>query len=344
MNTDTMIRPHLKNCELYPLLKEYKPGLTESVNTNPFYGAYRHYPDPIRTKLREKYLSYLFEAEGLTIQKEAILFTAGCTEALSLLIHAFCEPNLDVTAVFYPSIVLFKDIALKNDIRSVAVKLQGINFTKVPSTDYQSYKLLFLTRPNNPVGTCVTLTDLKKFLKSLDRQDTLLVIDETYIDFSNQQSALSLLAAYDNLVVIRSFSKSWGLAGVRLGCLFATPRIIESVRKVQLPFSVNAVAQESLYAAIGQSHQFQSSLYQFKQERDRIKNYLQQHRKIKTYDSESMFLLVTFPNYESSYQHLTANHYSLVDFSDQIPYTCRIAIGTADYNNRLLEEIKQIMS
>lgn len=329
-------RSFLEKCELYPLLKAYKKGHTEKANTNPFYGAYPEYPDPLLRDLRIKYSNHLNIKEDLSITEDNILFTAGCTEGIDLLIRAFCEPSKESITVFYPSIPLFADIAQKNNVKVHHVNLEGNNFSEIPD-DIPPSKIYFLCRPNNPVGSLISTSCLENFLL---KAPGIVVVDETYIEFSLKPSISKLLKSYNNLIILRSFSKGWGLAGLRIGAVIGSQFYIDVLRKLQLPFSVNAIAQTAVSRTIDDYQNLRESLKKISFERDFLINSLKKVKFSKRiYPSEANFILCEFYEYKKIYAFLLKNDFYVCDFSHQVSNGCRISIYSPEENYRLVENL-----
>ena len=120
----------------------------------------------------------------------------------------------------------------------------------------ENTKLIFLCSPNNPTGNALSVT---KIVEVLTRFSGIVIVDEAYIDFSSQPSFLKKLNEYPNLVVLQTFSKAWGSAGIRLGMAFASSEIISIFNKIKYPYNINKLTQE--HALILLSHQDQVRLW-----------------------------------------------------------------------------------
>ncbi len=189
------------------------------------------YPDCQPSQLRQQYAAYAGVAPA------QVLITRGADEGIDLLIRGFCRPSQDAVGCLTPSYGMYAISAATN-----AVCCESIPWTR----DYQlprdfaernqSNKLVFVCNPNNPTGTVIAPHTIAQLATQLP--DSLLVVDEAYIEFSPSLSAISLLAAHPNLVILRTLSKAFGLAGARCGFVLASSDIIALLEKVIAPYPV----------------------------------------------------------------------------------------------------------
>ncbi|MBO2616444.1 histidinol-phosphate transaminase [Shewanella algae] len=165
-----------------------------------------------------------------------LICSRGADEAIELLIRTFCTPGADSIALFGPTYGMYAISAATFNVEVKALSLDD-NF-QLPKalTQAQGAKLLFICNPNNPTGTWVSQGEILRILEAMP--DTLVVVDEAYIEFSPELSAASLLKEYPNLVVLRTLSKAFALAGARCGFMLANEGIIEMVKQVLAPYPV----------------------------------------------------------------------------------------------------------
>lgn len=198
------------------------------------------YSDPTCTKLVE------IACEKYGVEKDEIIFTNGSDEILNFAFMAFCDEERpaafpDITYGFYPVFaklnnVPFEEIPLDDDFSIRVSDYIGIN------------KNIFIANPNAPTGMTLPLCDIEKIVKS--NPDNLVVIDEAYIDFGGE-SAIPLTKIYDNILVTRTFSKSYSLAGARLGFGIGSKKLIADINTIKYstnPYNVNTL---TMYAGIG---------------------------------------------------------------------------------------------
>lgn len=174
------------------------------------------------------------------VAKENILATRGADEAIELLIRTFCSPAKDRITIFTPTYGMYAISAATNNVAIQALKLDAQMQLPISNelarqiTDED--KLIFICNPNNPTGTIQNIDSIKSVLARFP--DKLVVIDEAYIEFSSQQSLAPLLAEYANLIVLRTLSKAFALAGARCGFLLANKGIVEMVMRIIAPYPI----------------------------------------------------------------------------------------------------------
>ena len=192
-------------------------------------------------------------AEFLHIDDDMVLAGNGANEVIGAVVKTFCAPgdNL-VTADQTFAVAEWVGRAAGVDVRLVPLRDHTFDGEGLLARVDGRTKLVVVCNPNNPTGTWWTHDELDDFLRRLDGR-AIAVVDEAYCEFVDEPGfpdTLSLLARYPNLIVFRTFSKAWGLAGLRLGYLIASREIVTTVRRVMISYSVNAVAQAAGAAAL----------------------------------------------------------------------------------------------
>ncbi|HXG99961.1 MAG TPA: histidinol-phosphate transaminase [Sphingomicrobium sp.] len=188
------------------------------------------YPDPQPAALRQRL------ADLYGVAPAALWVARGSDDAIDLLIRAFCRPGQDSVAIVEPTFSAYAQFARVQGAAVISVQLtDDFAFdadTLVATVAPAKPKLLFLCTPNNPTGTAIDPADIRRVAAGLP--DTLVVIDEAYIEFSNTPSFAA--EATGNLIVLRTLSKAYGLAGARIGCAIAAPEIIDMIARVSPPY------------------------------------------------------------------------------------------------------------
>lgn len=190
----------------------------------------------------------------LGVSPESLIFGNGSDEVLVLAVRAFVEGG-DQVVIADPTFLIYE----------IAARTQNGGVVKVPMKDFRydlegmrrklsaKTKVIFIANPDNPVGTYVREKDLVRFLRAVPRR-VVVVLDEAYYEFARDMEgypdSLSLLKTFKNLLVTRTFSKAYGLSGLRMGYGIAHPSIVEALNKVREPFNVNLLAQEAAAAAL----------------------------------------------------------------------------------------------
>lgn len=228
----------------------------------------------------------------------------------------------------------------------VYIKLAGATGVPVKLNDDYSFPLAtylaaaekaaaaIICNPNNPTGTTIPLEDIKILAKQLSCP---VIVDEAYVEFYGE-SALALLDQYDNLVIVRTFSKAYGLAGARLGYLIASPAISAMVAKVQLPYQINSLSLAAGQTVLEHLPEFTAEIRTIVQERDRLAQALNKVEGLTVMPSAANFLLVKTDNAARIATMLTQQGIRIRDFSNATGLTncLRITIGTVNENQQVL--------
>ena len=275
-------------------------------------------------------------AEYAGVKSSQVLVTRGADEAIELLIRTFCTPFKD--RVIYP--------APTYSMYSISARTCAVNVTELPSKENmlldveglrselkqsdKNTKIVFLCRPNNPTGEVVKKAAVEKLLKAA--KNSLVVIDEAYIEFCPQESVADLLTVYPNLVIVRTLSKAFALAGLRCGMILADSEIIESVKKVMAPYPVPtpvaAIAERSL--SEGGIAAMRQRVEVIKRNRDYLTGELKRLKGVRNvYPSETNFLLFEVDNASLIFQKLWTKGIALRKPGDA-DNTLRVSVGTID--------------
>jgi histidinol-phosphate aminotransferase len=209
------------------------------------------------------------------------------------------------------------------------------------ATDHNT-KLLFLCSPNNPTGNSF---DNDKVESILNNFNGLLVIDEAYIDFSNQTSWLSKLDRFPNLIITQTLSKAYGLAGIRLGICYASKDIITILNKIKPPYNVNELTQLRALKRILQPGTIKNEISTILKEKKKLmKALLKVNFVNKVYPSDANFIMVEVDNADKRCKEFLAKGFVIRNRSTQpLCKNClRITIGTPEENNKLIATLKEI--
>lgn len=337
-----LVRKNILALKPYSSARDEFKGEAEvylDANENPYPSDFNRYPDPLQWKVKE----LLAQQKG--VNAEQIFLGNGSDEAIDLLIRVFCEPNQDSVMITEPTYGMYRvcaninAIAIQNVLLTKDYQLdtEGILKTATPNT-----KIIFLCSPNNPTGNLLKLKDI--FL-ILNKFAGLVVVDEAYIDFAGDISLIKELKNYPNLVILQTFSKAWGLAGLRLGMCFASEAIIALLNKVKYPYNVNIKTQELAIEALLQVDKKNKAVTEILSERDELVTALKQIPFInKVYPSDANFVLVAMDNASSIYQKLMQQGIIVRDRSTVVlcESSLRITIGTPTENKKLINTLKSV--
>lgn len=300
---------------------------------------YSAYPDNAATILRNEF------AEYLKISSEKILFGNGSSEIMDLFLRTFCNSSRDRILALSPFSEKLKKYAALNDIHLDEVSLNEsfqMSIFQVKSTITEHTKIIFLSNPNPFSGVLLRSYDLVDLIADFNG---LIVIDESYIGFQEKNSFLELLDSYPNLVILQSFSNLWGMAGLRLGTLFASSEIINILDNIRPTFNVNSVAQEVATRALRLSEQKQRVISQMNNEKDQLKNVLINLRFVKeVFPSDANFLLMKVDKADQIISYLADEHIYVFNASKLTGCSncIRISIGNTEQNQRLIKVLKEI--
>ncbi|WP_235689641.1 histidinol-phosphate transaminase [Fulvivirga lutea] len=310
------------------------------ANENPYNTEYNRYPDPYQNLLKYKI------SEVKNIDKENIFLGNGSDEAIDLIFRIFCEPTIDNVVIPDPTYGMYEVAAAIQNIEVKRIPL-GTNFTLstkeiLEATDSRT-KVIFICNPNNPTGNAFDEYDIFQLLENFNG---VVVIDEAYIDFSESKSLINRIKDDNNLIVLQTFSKAWGLAGLRLGVAFSNPEIIQLFNKVKAPYNLSSTTQKQACKLIDRKKDILNK--EVKELIENRKSMIQKLQKLavidKIYQSETNFLLVKFKNHQEAYNQLKINGLIVRDRSTALNCNgcLRITIGTQEENEKVLKTLETL--
>jgi histidinol-phosphate aminotransferase len=341
MNINNLLRKNIQNLKPYSSARDEYTGdamVFLDANENPFNEPYNRYPDPLQKELKQKISSLK------NIAADQIFLGNGSDEPIDLLIRAFCEPGIDNIVTINPTYGMYQVAADTNNIEVIKVSLTA-NFELEPAKILQAVnnnsKLIFLCSPNNPSGNSLDKDAMLEIIKSFNG---LVIVDEAYIDFAPGKSFLPELDKYPNLVILQTFSKAWGMAGIRLGMAFSASEIIQVLNKIKYPYNLNILTQQKALELLENREQVDIWAKMLIEERGKMTKYLAKLPFVtKIYPSDANFLLVEMTNARSIYNYLVENGIIVRDRSKihLCDNSLRITIGTMDEDNVLLQALKE---
>ena len=322
---------------------EFKLGDREMIlldaNENPFNNGINRYPDPMQLKLKKR----LAEAKHLAV--EQIFLGNGSDDVLNQLMIAFCTPGKDKAVLLPPTFGMYQVCASINGIETIEVPLTAdfrLDIAAINAVQSNATKIIFIPSPNNPTGNCFALEDIKSIVEDFDG---LVVVDEAYVEFAIDKSVVSWIDKYPNLVVVQTFSKAQGLAGLRLGMAFAHPEIIGLMNKVKAPYNINVLTQKEVMRRLEEQGLIQQQVHQIKQEKEQL---LLEFKSIafieKVFPSDANFFLVKMDDSKRRYNELIDRGIVVRDSSKNLncANTLRITVGTPDENNALVIALRSM--
>ncbi|MCB9151777.1 MAG: histidinol-phosphate transaminase [Caldilineaceae bacterium] len=368
-NPQTLLRPEIAQMEEYTPIQPFEVlsqrlGIPASqivkldANENPYgplpavaealaeYPYYHIYPDPQQGELRAALSQFV------GVPAAHILPSHGADEMLDLLCRLFLQPG-DAIMNCPPTFGMYSfDAGLQNatvidvwrradfgvDVEGVEEKWRSKGMEEKGSS---SPKLLFLTSPNNPSGTWLPDAELKRLLAL----PLLVVLDEAYVEFADQPSRASWVLEHDNLVILRTFSKAAGIAGLRLGYGICPLWLMEALWKFKQPYNVNVAAAVAGIASLRYADQIMAVVEKLKAERARLMNALNEIDFLRPHPSESNFILCDVVGRSGAdvkqaleKQGVLVRYYS----KPRLENCIRISVGRPDQTDRLLHALREI--
>jgi histidinol-phosphate aminotransferase len=299
------------------------------------------YPDPHQKDLRKIVGDYY------SIHENNLFFGVGSDEIIDLLIRIFCEPGQDSIIIPGPTYGMYQVCAEINNVNIKSPLLRDdfqIDLDEIEKNYHEKVKIIFLCSPNNPTGGLLIKKDIFSLCK---KYESIIVVDEAYIDFAEKGSVINEIKNYTNLVVLRTFSKAWGLAGIRLGFCSADEQIINCLFKIKAPYNINSLTKYALEKAIKNSAKKDEYVKAIIKERDRLKHQLEVLPGIiNVYDSDANYLLIKCADPKDVQKKLSEKGIIIRDRSTQpkLEGCLRISVGTEEENDILWEQIKKLLS
>ncbi len=343
-NLQNIIRENVKAMKPYSSARdEYVSDGSQMIfldaNENPYENGVNRYPDPHQRNLK----SVL--AEQRNVKAEQILLGNGSDEVLDLLFRAFCEPKQDNIITLPPTYGMYTVLSNLNEVEERKVLLTEDfqpNAEAIIATADEKSKMLFICSPNNPTGNTIKAHKIKFLLENFSG---LVVIDEAYIDFSEETSWLTELDTYPNLIVTQTLSKAYGLAGIRLGLCFASAKIIAVLKKIKPPYNVNELTQQKALERVLNTKAIETEINNILTQRSVLIEALEKIEFVtEIYKTEANFVLVKVDNATERYNQLLAKGIVIRNRTTQplCENTLRLTVGTVEENEKLIEVLKEL--
>lgn len=343
-----LVRENIKSLQPYSSARdEYtgKAGIFLDANENSLGSVSEEnnnrYPDPYQSKVKSKI------SEILDIKTDNIFLGNGSDEAIDLLIRIFCEPGKDEILILPPTYGMYKVSA---DINNVAIKEIPLNENFNIDTEstleaiQKNTKIIFFCSPNNPSGNLMSKSRIRQIAENFNG---IIVVDEAYIDFSNDKGMLDEIQSYSNLVVLRTFSKAWGMANIRLGMAFSNNQIIKFMNNVKPPYNVNGITQDIALKSLQNIDKKNKMISEIINGKNFLNQQLSKLNIVKKiFSSDSNFLLVKFIDSTKVFNNLINQKIIVRDRSKQqnCENCLRITVGNQKENEQLITALKKIVS
>lgn len=337
---DKMVRKNIRKLTPYSSARhEFKGEASVFLDANensfgsPLPEDYNRYPDPLQLDLKTEL------ARIKNVSAENIFIGNGSDEVIDLAYRIFCEPKKDNVIICPPTYGMYQVSGAINDVQINKVNLTEdfqLDIKKILAAININTKLIFICSPNNPTGNSMNRDGIKSLL---DNFKGVLILDEAYINFSDEPSFINELDKYENLIVIQTLSKAWGLASLRLGLGFASAEIIELLNKVKPPYNINKASQMLAIEALKNIEQVNDwTNVILTQKAFLVRELLKFSFVKKVFNSDANFLLVKVDDANSLYNYLSSEKIIVRNRSKEVncENCLRITIGTPDDNQLLL--------
>ena len=341
---DKLVRPNILKLKPYRCARNEFTGHAEvllDANENTYNETYNRYPDPLKLYLKNAVSAVKH------VPEECIFLGNGSDEALDLAFRVFCEPGKDNVVAIEPTYGMYQVSADINNVEYRPVELESdfsFKAEKLLNATDENTKLIFLCTPNNPTGNLLPYDEVVKVLESFEG---IVVIDEAYSDFSKKKTFRSELAKYPNMIVLNTFSKAWGCAGIRIGMAYASKQIIDIFTNVKYPYNINELSQREAMAIIAKSFDVDKWVNIILGERVRLMDSVSiLPYCTKVFPTDANFFLARFENAQSVYDYLVScgvivrNRSKVVLCKDCL----RITVGSPADNTKLLAAMRKYRS
>lgn len=348
MNLESYVRTNIRALKPYHSARQdYLSGVLLDANENAFGSTLpmndvelNRYPDPFQQKLRSQL------AVMNTTTPDSIFVGVGSDEVIDVLIRVFCEPQSDRVLLLEPTYGMYRVAAnIQNAVVDSCLLTENfqIDLPATLNAIRPNTKIIFCCSPNNPTANLLNTDDILRLCKT----EKLVVVDEAYIDFAQSPSVARFIAEYPNLIVMRTLSKAWGLAGIRLGYCIADPLVISYMMKVKWPYNINTLTSKAAITALRQSELMKKNVTAILQERQWLTEQLGQLPLVEhIFPSDANFLLVRVKDATLIYRNLAAKNVIIRNRSSEprLENCLRITVGTHSENEILIRTWKELFS
>nr|WP_262905915.1 histidinol-phosphate transaminase [Hymenobacter terricola] len=342
-----LIRPSVERMQPYSSARDEFEGLAPvmlDANENSFGSVgpddFSRYPDPHQRAIKAD----LARLKG--VAPNQIFLGNGSDEAIDLLVRLTCTPGQDSIVICPPTYGMYEVAANLNDVRVERLPLTAdfqLPADAAEKLATSNAKLVYLCSPNNPTGNLLAQEAVETILGSFRG---LVVVDEAYADFAAVPSWTTCLAEFPRLVVLQTFSKAWGLAGLRLGVAYAAPALIAYLDKIKPPYNISAATQQHALAALAAAPRLAEMRAALLDGRTWLAERLPELPSVEhVFPSDANFLLVRFRvDATALYDQLRARGIVVRNRTTQpgCAGCLRLTVGTAAENTRLLQALTEI--
>jgi histidinol-phosphate aminotransferase len=345
MNIESLIRENIRALKPYHSARQdFLSGILLDANENSFGSvlttdnlSLNRYPDPCQREVRTVLAA--MNDVGL----ENIFVGVGSDEVIDLIVRVFCEPKWDSVVVLEPTYGMYRVAASIQDVQVRSCLLMDdfqIDLSAVKKSVDTTTKIIFCCSPNNPTANLLRAEDIL----SLCKLGKIVVVDEAYVDFAKTESLGNKVLDHPNLIVLRTLSKAWGLAGIRLGYCIADALAVSYLMKVKPPYNINALTSRMTLQALSKGIEVRQTVDGIIQEREWLKEELSQLLCIEhVFPTDANFILVRCTDATALYRILAAKEIIVRNRSTEplLQNCLRITVGTRRENEMLILAVKE---
>jgi len=341
-NLQDLVRPNIWALKPYSCARDEFKGVKADVfidaNENPYPNGVNRYPDPLQEQLKQMI------SPMKSVPVDNIFLGNGSDEAIDLPFRIFCRPGVDNVVAIDPTYGMYEVCADVNDVEYRKVSLDE-NFDMNPEALLaacdENTKIIFICSPNNPTGNAFSRDKIEKVIAEFQG---IVIVDEAYSDFSAQKPLRCDISKYPNLIVLATFSKAWGAAGIRLGMAFASTKIIGLFNKVKYPYNVNVLTQKKAQEILGNVTLLQRHISMILEERETLVKAMALLPVCKkVYETDANFILARMTDANGIYKYLVKK--GVIVRNRNNVHLCgdclRFTVGTKDENTKLLGALRQ---
>lgn len=352
MTIADVARPEIRALLPYQAAVQLEDTVRLNANEAPWTNGIDHFHRPLNRypEIRPARLrSRLAERFGCDANR--LLVTRGTSEAIDLLIRSFCRAGVDNIVTVTPTFSMYAHYAVVQgaSVREFQTKReQDFHFSSedVLSVCDDNTRLIFICSPNNPTGTTVSRSTIIEILKRASGRAAV-VIDEAYVEFSQQETLTHQMASFDNLIVLRTLSKALAFAGARCGAVMGPADVISMLSAVQAPYAMATPVVECVEAAFQSEclQQADQQVAEILDERTRLIAALANLNCVeKIWPSHANFFLMQIDNVKTLLEQAERDRVLLRYFGGNLSDCVRVTVGSSEENRQLIESINKVAS
>jgi histidinol-phosphate aminotransferase len=308
---------------------------------NEFYKEnWNRYPDIFPNEAITRY------AKFLGVPKDCVMMGNGSNELIYTIFLATVRKSASVL-IPSPTFSLYEKVAALTEASVIKIGMTDeLKFRVgdiIEEAERSRPNLIVLSTANNPTAQSMTLEDIERIAAETQ---ALVLVDEAYHEFSKQRSALELIENYSNVIVLRTMSKAFAMAGLRVGFAVSNPALTAELLKPKIPFASSRLAEIAVIKVLDNYHVVKETIDTILKERDRMTTAFRDIPKLKLYESDANFFVIEVEAPKEIFEALKSNGILVrsVAAYPQLEKCLRVGIGTPDENDKLLGELKKLLS